>query len=104
MSTLFLRKISIDMKRWLRLNNEREEVPYWLIDMVSKLTARPRHMTANQLTARIHDAVVIAEAVKYATPESKFLFHIANCTEADINEVRSHLTDFEQSIVELRKV
>ena len=79
-------------------------VPDWLRDFMRFLASHPREMTAREFAARVHDALVIAEAEKYATPSSRFSFTIEGATDEEIAEIRSHLTEHENSLVEIFRV
>lgn len=61
-------------------------------------------VTAAEIAARIHRALLIAEAEKYATENSRFIFGLRDATSEDIAEIWRHLTPFERSIVVIQNV
>jgi hypothetical protein len=75
--------------------------PGWLRDFMKCLTAYPRELSARELAERIHDALVMAEAEKFATPASRFSFTLEGATDEDIADIRSHLTARENAMVEI---
>lgn len=46
-------------------------------------------------------ALELAEAEKYATAKSRFIFRFEGATEEELAEVRLYLTPFENRVVEL---
>lgn len=56
-------------------------------------------ITAAEIARRIHRALLIAEAEKYATEESRFIFGVSGATSEDIAEIWRNLTPFERTIV-----
>lgn len=71
----------------------------WMRETTAYLAAESGEMTAEQIARRIHHALVIAEAEKYATEESQFIFGLRGATTEDIAEIWRRLTPFERSIV-----
>lgn len=79
------------------------DVPDWLKAAIDHLKSAPEGMTPEQWAARIHEALEIVEVKKYATPESRFAFKFAGASEEEVAEIRRHLSDFENSIVEIER-
>ena len=74
----------------------------WFYEMVQALgETAGSDLSASEVAARIHRALMIAEAEKYATPGTLFTFTFTGVTEAELEEVRRYLTPFENRIVEL---
>ena len=76
--------------------------PEWLINTTEYLRSESGEMTAEQIARRIHHALVIAEAEKYATEDSQFIFGLSGATAEDIAEIWRCLTPFERSIVVIK--
>lgn len=81
---------------------KREDWPEWMVKFFDHLDAAPE-LPPEQMAQRIHEALEIAEAQKYATPESRFSFSFSGATEEDLATIRARLTPFENSIVEIRR-
>lgn len=79
----------------------RSEFPDWLTRAIDYLAAAPDGMDAEQWAQRIHEALEIVEAKKYATAQSRFTFRMSGATEEDLAEIRRHLTLFENLIVDI---
>jgi hypothetical protein len=76
----------------------------WLENFISHLKQiQPHARTPLDLAQLIHEALQIAEAEKYATPESRFTFTFEDASEHDLDEIRQHLTPFENGIVQLER-
>lgn len=75
----------------------------WLTKTIAHLRNAPSGITAEQWAVRLHEALEIAEAEKYATPESRFTFTFIDATEEELARIREHLTPFENSIVEIKR-
>lgn len=73
----------------------------WLERALAHLKTRSEGGTAEQFGTLIHEALEICEAEKYATPESRFSFTFTGASDEDIAAIRSQLTPFENSIVEI---
>lgn len=58
-------------------------------------------ITPEEMAFGIHEALQIAQAEKYATDGTRFLFKLGNATPRDVMLIRAHLTRFENSIVVL---
>ena len=82
------------------------DFPDWLREAIDHLKSAPRsgEMTPEEWAIRIHETLEIVEAKKYATPESRFAFRFTGASEADVAEVRKHLSEFENSIVEIVRI
>lgn len=79
------------------------EFPDWLKAAIDRLESAPSKMTPEQWAIRIHEALEIVEAEKYATPGSRFTFVFSGASEADVAEIEGYLSDFENSIVEIKR-
>lgn len=75
--------------------------PQWLRDFMQVLAAYPRELTPRQMAERIHEALVVAEIEKYATPKSRFSFTLQGATDEEIADIRSHLTLRENCLIEI---
>lgn len=58
--------------------------------------------TPEQIAEAIHEALLIAEAEKYATSESRFIFGLTGASSEEIAEIWRNLTPFERSIVVIK--
>jgi hypothetical protein len=56
-------------------------------------------ITPEEMAFGIHEALQIAQAEKYATDRTRFLFKLGNATADDVRLIRSLLTRFENSVV-----
>lgn len=74
----------------------------WLERAIQHLKTRSEGGTAAQFGPLIHEVLEIAEAEKYATPETRFTFVFTGATEEDLALIRAGLTPFENSIVEIK--
>lgn len=77
--------------------------PEWLARAGAHLRSAPDDLTPKQWAQRIHEALEIAQAPKYATAESQFTFAFSGVTEKDLAEIRKHLSVFENLIVKIQK-
>jgi hypothetical protein len=62
--------------------------------------ARSDH-TAESMALLITEALIIAEAEKYATSKSRFSFTIADCDEAEAAHILALLPSWARGIVEI---
>lgn len=78
--------------------------PDWLTSTIEYLQSAPSQseLTAKELAQYIHQALLIAEAEKYATAESRFIFGVRGATAEEIAEIWRNLTPFERSIVVIK--
>jgi hypothetical protein len=75
----------------------------WLDRFREHLASGPRDLSPEQMAARIHEALVIAEAEKYATPKSRFVFRMEG-TDEELAEVRNRLSPRENEFVRIERV
>lgn len=72
----------------------------WLTEFgLSLIPLAEDEVTAAEIATRIHRALLIAEAEKYATEKSRFIFGLSGATSEDIAEIYRNLTPFERSVV-----
>lgn len=79
------------------------EFPDWLKAAIDHLKSAPSEMTPEEWALRIHEALEIVEAQKYATPESRFCFVFTGASDEDVAVIQEHLSDFENSIVQIER-
>lgn len=77
--------------------------PDWLLTVLDHLNqAAASATTPEQIAQAIHEALLLAEAEKYATDESRFIFGISGASSEDIAEIWRRLTPFERSVVVIK--
>ena len=79
-----------------------DEFPQWLQDVIAHLRRTATfELGPEEMAERLHEALEIAEVRKYATDETRFIFRVSGATAEEIARIRSHLTAFENSIVDI---
>ena len=79
-----------------------QPVPEWLeLFMTFMKEAAHVEMRPAELATVIHQGLLLVEAEKYEEPDSRFVFGLTGASEADVDEIRRHLSAFENRLVRI---
>jgi hypothetical protein len=79
-----------------------EQHPEWLEKFLEFMQqAAQFEMEPCEIADAIHQGLLMVEAERYSTPESRFTFCLSGASPAALAEIRRHLTPFENGLVEL---
>ena len=77
-----------------------EPVPEWLAQLMMFLNERAQvEMSPAEIATVIHQGLLLVEAQKYAVPGTRFIFGLRGASEAEVDQIRRHLSPFENRIV-----